>query len=59
MSSYDLIKLLKENGWNHVSTKGSHHKFKHPNFEHPIVIQHPEKDLGKGLVHKIKKQAGL
>ena len=59
MKSADLIKQLKKNGWELVSVRGSHHKFKHPNFQNPIVIPHPTKDLKKGLVSDIKKEAGL
>ena len=34
--------------------------FRHPNFRRPIPVpNHGSKDLGKGLVHKILKQAGL
>ncbi|MCF7353091.1 type II toxin-antitoxin system HicA family toxin [Vibrio sp. CK2-1] len=48
MTSTELIKLLKKNGWELKSTRGSHHKFRHP-----------KKDLKIGLVNKLKKQAGL
>lgn len=59
MKSADLIKLLELNGWKEVSVKGSHHKFRHPDFNDPIIVPHPKKDLKIGLVSKIKKQAGL
>ncbi len=59
MKSADLIKLLKKNGWELVSIKGSHHKFRHPDFENPVIVPHPKKDLKVGLVNDIKKDAGL
>lgn len=59
MSSAELIKLLQKNGWELVSTRGSHHKFRHPDFEDPIVVPHPKKDLGIGIQKKLLKQAGL
>ena len=59
MKSADLIKLLKQNGWEQVSVRGSHHKFRHPDHDDPIIVPHPKKDLKIGLVNKIKKQAGL
>ncbi|WP_417761704.1 type II toxin-antitoxin system HicA family toxin [Shewanella sp.] len=59
MKSADLIKLLESNGWELVSVRGSHHKFRHPDYEDPVVVPHPKKDLGKGLVQKLKRQAGL
>jgi predicted RNA binding protein YcfA (HicA-like mRNA interferase family) len=37
---------------------GSHHVFKHPGKPITIVLPHPKKDLGRGLVRNIYKQAG-
>ncbi len=59
MSSAELIKLLKQNGWELVSIRGSHHKFRHPDYEDPVIVPHPKKDLKVGLEKKIRKQAGL
>jgi predicted RNA binding protein YcfA (HicA-like mRNA interferase family) len=59
LKSSDLIKLVKAAGWVLVSVKGSHHKFKHPIHEKPLIIPHPKQDLGVGITKKIKKQAGL
>jgi len=33
--------------------------FKHATKPGTVVVPHPKKDLGKGLVHAIRKQAGL
>jgi predicted RNA binding protein YcfA (HicA-like mRNA interferase family) len=59
MKSADLIKKLQEDGWVLRSVRGSHHVFSHSTKPGHIVVPHPKKDLGKGLVHKILKQAGL
>jgi len=59
MKSDDLIRELKKAGWVEVRVAGSHHIFKHPTISGHITVPHPKKDLGKGLVHKIRKQAGL
>lgn len=59
MKSAELINLLKSNGWELVSIRGSHHKFRHPDHDDPIIVPHPKKDLKIGLVTKLKKQAGL
>jgi predicted RNA binding protein YcfA (HicA-like mRNA interferase family) len=48
MQSRDLIRLLQSDGWRLQRTRGSHHQY-----------AHPKKDLGKGLVQAILKQAGL
>jgi predicted RNA binding protein YcfA (HicA-like mRNA interferase family) len=39
--------------------RGSHHVFRHPLRRGIIVVPHPKKDLGSGLVAAIRKQAGL
>ncbi|MCY7280704.1 MAG: type II toxin-antitoxin system HicA family toxin [Sphingomonas bacterium] len=59
MRSADLIRLLRDNGWMLDRVRGSHHVFKHPNRPGHIVVPHPKKALGTGLVAAIRKQAGL
>ena len=54
-----LIGELLAAGWFLDRTRGSHHIFRHPERPGIIVVPHPKKDLGKGLVAKIRKQAGL
>src|SRR5208282_4140579 len=36
----------------------SHHVFKHPRTRATVVLPHPKKDLGRGLVRNIYQQAG-
>ncbi|MBS7814767.1 type II toxin-antitoxin system HicA family toxin [Wohlfahrtiimonas chitiniclastica] len=59
MNSKDLIKMIEEDGWYLVATKGSHNQFKHPTKTGRVTIPHPKKDLPKGTVKSILKQAGL
>jgi predicted RNA binding protein YcfA (HicA-like mRNA interferase family) len=59
MSSTELIRDLKAAGWELERTRGSHHVFKHPGRPGTLVVPHPKKDLGAGLVTAIRKQAGL
>lgn len=59
MKSKDLIKELIKAGWVLDRIRGSHHIFKHPERGGHITIPHPKKDLGKGLIAAIRKQAGL
>ena len=59
MTSARLIRELKKAGWVHVRTRGSHHVFKHEQLTGVVVVPHPKKQLGKGLVAAIRKQAGL
>ncbi len=59
MKSADLIKELKSTGWTLDRVRGSHHIFVHPARGGHVAIPHPKKDLGKGLIAAIRKQAGL
>jgi predicted RNA binding protein YcfA (HicA-like mRNA interferase family) len=59
MRSADLIKELKADGWELDRVRGSHHVFKHPAKAGHVTVPHPKKELGKGLVAAIRKQAGV
>lgn len=50
---------LKSAGWVLDRVRGSHHVFKHPFLPGIVIVPHPKKDLGLGLVAAIRKQAGL
>ena len=58
MKSADLVRELVHAGFVLVRVRGSHHLFKKAGFP-PIIVPHPKKDLGKGLVASIRKVAGL
>ncbi|WP_372055676.1 type II toxin-antitoxin system HicA family toxin [Tistrella mobilis] len=59
MKSADLIRLLQNDGWALDRIRGSHHVFRHPTKPGSVVVPHPKKDLGTGLVAAIRKQAGV
>lgn len=59
VKSSDLIKMIEEDGWYIIRTKGSHHHFKHPVKKGIVTIPHPKKDVPVGTVKSILKQAGL
>jgi predicted RNA binding protein YcfA (HicA-like mRNA interferase family) len=59
MKSADLIRELVKAGWTLDRVRGSHHVFIHPSRPGIVVVPHPKKDLGKGLVANIRKQAGI
>lgn len=59
MKSRELIKMLKDDGWALKSIEGSHHHFVHPTKEGKVTVPHPKKDLPKGTLNSILKQAGL
>lgn len=59
MSSKDLMKLLKQNGWYLDRVNGSHYQFKHPTKKGLVTLPHPRKDLPQKTVDNIFRQAGL
>ncbi|KMJ45128.1 hypothetical protein AB204_10540 [Xenorhabdus khoisanae] len=59
MSSDDLIKKIKANGWTLVRINGSHHVFEKSGEPLPLVIPHPRKDIAVGTLNKLLKQAKL
>lgn len=59
MSSREIIKLLKADGWFLARVKGDHYQFKHPYKKGLVTVPHPRKDLKPGTLASIKKQAGL
>lgn len=59
MKSKDLIKEMEAAGWMLERVRGSHHQFRHPERSGTVTVPHPKKDLGRGLVDKIRKDAGL
>jgi predicted RNA binding protein YcfA (HicA-like mRNA interferase family) len=50
---------MKAVGWKLNRVRGSHHIFEHPARGGHVSVPHPKKNLGKGLVAAIRKQAGL
>lgn len=57
-NSKEIIKKLEAEGWILVRTNGSHHQFKHVDFEFLITVPHPKKDFPKGTLNSIYKAAG-
>ncbi|HIE8756129.1 TPA: type II toxin-antitoxin system HicA family toxin [Klebsiella variicola subsp. variicola] len=55
MSSSEVMKLLKENGWVLDRVRGSHHIFVKDGVDHHITVPHPRKDVAKGTLHDILK----
>lgn len=60
MKVRDLIKLLENEGWLLVRTRGSHRQFKHPGQPGTVTVAgKPGVDVPPGTLHAILKQAGL
>jgi predicted RNA binding protein YcfA (HicA-like mRNA interferase family) len=57
-NSRDIIRRLERERWTLARVTGSHHVFKSAVSDRTVVVPHPKKDLGKGLVRAIYKGAG-
>jgi predicted RNA binding protein YcfA (HicA-like mRNA interferase family) len=58
MNSREIIARLKKEGWIVVHVRGSHYHFKHLEKSGRVTVPHPKKDLPKGTVRNIFRQAG-
>ncbi len=56
-NSRDIKRRLEQEGWILDRVAGSHHVFKHPIIKNTVILPHPKKELGKGLVGNIYKVA--
>ena len=55
-----MIKLIENDGWYLVTTKGSHRQYKHPEKSGRITIAgHLADDLAPGTMNSIFKQAKI
>jgi predicted RNA binding protein YcfA (HicA-like mRNA interferase family) len=56
----DTIRLLEQDGWALVATRGSHRQYKHPVKPGRVTVAgKPSDDLAPGTLNSILKQAGL
>jgi predicted RNA binding protein YcfA (HicA-like mRNA interferase family) len=54
------VRLIEQDGWYLVATRGSHRQFKHPTKPGRVTVAgKPSDDLAPGTVASILKQAGL
>jgi predicted RNA binding protein YcfA (HicA-like mRNA interferase family) len=60
MKVKDIIRLLEEEGWFLVATRGSHRQYKHPVRPGRVTVAgKPSDDLAPGTLNSILKQSGL
>ena len=56
----DVIRLIEEDGWFLVATRGSHRQYKHPTKPGRVTLAgHPGHDVAPGTLNSILKQAQL
>ena len=54
--SRDIVKRLRAEGFELVSIRGSHHKYRKGAVT--VIVPHPKKDLPLGTVRGIARQVG-
>lgn len=55
-----VIKLIQDDGWYLVRTRGSHRQFKHPTKNGTVTVAgKPSADVRPGTLNNILRQAGL
>jgi predicted RNA binding protein YcfA (HicA-like mRNA interferase family) len=60
MKVREAIRLIEEDGWFLVATRGSHRQYKHPTKLGRVTIAgKPSDDLAPGTMNSILKQARL
>lgn len=61
MKARDVLKLIEQDGWYLVRTKGSHRQYKHPQKQGRVTLafHSMNADLAPGTLNSILKQAGL
>ena len=60
MNARNIIKLLQSDGWYEIKQEGSHKQFVHATKKGKVTVPfHGAKDIPKGTLHAILKQAGL
>jgi predicted RNA binding protein YcfA (HicA-like mRNA interferase family) len=55
----ELIRILKNHGFELVRTRGSHHSMRHADGRYTVVPVHAGETIGVGLLLKILKDAEL
>ena len=58
-SSWELIKMVQDDGWYFIAAAGSHHHFRHPTKPGKVTITHPKKDMPIKTAYSVLRQAGL
>jgi predicted RNA binding protein YcfA (HicA-like mRNA interferase family) len=59
ISSREVIRALKADGWKLVRVTGSHHHFRHPCRPGVVTVAHPQKDVKIGTLRSIERQSGI
>jgi predicted RNA binding protein YcfA (HicA-like mRNA interferase family) len=59
LSPQKLARVLEKKGFVLDRVRGSHHAYCHPDLDITVTIPFHKKEVGKGLLVEIMKQAGI
>ena len=59
LSSREIIRILKARGFVQVRQSGSHAIFRHPDGRRTTVPVHGKRDIGRGLLRQIMRDADI
>jgi predicted RNA binding protein YcfA (HicA-like mRNA interferase family) len=60
MKVSEILRIIQNDGWRLVATKGSHRQFKHASKPGRVTVPgKPSDDLAIGTANSVLKQAGL
>lgn len=59
LKATELIRALEKAGFQAIRQKGSHVRLKHPDGRVVTVPIHPGRDIGRGLLRKVIRDAEL
>ncbi len=60
MKVREIVRMIEENGWYLVATRGSHRQYKHPAKPGRVTITgSANHDLAPGTLNSVLKQAGI
>ena len=58
MKSPDLIRLIENDGWSRVRTRGSHRQYTHPSKPGVVTVRlRPVEEVGPGALQGVLRQA--
>jgi predicted RNA binding protein YcfA (HicA-like mRNA interferase family) len=59
LTARDLLRILQRHGFVIVRQSGSHAILRHPDGRRTTVPVHGKRDIGRGLLHQIMRDADL
>ena len=59
MNSRDVIRAIEADGWRLIRVRGSHNQYRHATKPGLVTVPHPKKELPKGTLRGIERQAGI